>query len=222
MRYGVLFIILGILTATLAAVVGNAGWILAWPALSFIVVGVAYLLRQPAALGKRADGTLAWWARALLAPYFLLTWMTWHVERMAHRENVADEIAPGVWVGRRPLLHELPLGVRVIVDLTAEFPAAPGIGRGTRYVCAPVLDGAAPDEAMLRELLERLRQEEGILFHCASGHGRSATVAAALAISRGLVVDVEQAEAQMRQRRPGIRMNVAQRSLLRAMFARPG
>jgi protein-tyrosine phosphatase len=219
MRYGTLFLLLGALTAALAAMLGSTGWILCWPALSFASVGVAYLRRRPSMLGKRRDGTLAWWAVALFAPYFVLTWLTWHVERTFSRENVADEIAPGVWVSRRPRLRELPMGVRVVVDLTAELPAAPDLRRHARYISAPVLDGAAPDMAMLRELLDQLRNEEGILFHCASGHGRSATVASALVISRGLAVDVEHAEAQARQRRPGIRMNAAQRELLRAMFA---
>jgi protein-tyrosine phosphatase len=221
MRYGLLFIMLGALVAMLAAVIGGAGWMLLWPALSFTVVGVAYVRRRPSMLGKRADGTRVWWALALLAPYFLLTWLTWHVERMLSRENVADEISPDVWVGRRPFVHELPPGVRVVVDLTAEFAAAPAVRRHVGDVSAPVLDGTAPEAVMLRELLDRLRDEEGILFHCASGHGRSATLAAALMISRGLAANVEQAEAEARRRRPGIRMNAAQRALLRTMFARP-
>jgi protein-tyrosine phosphatase len=173
-------------------------------------------------LGKRADGTLAWWALVSLAPYFLFTWLTWSLQRILLRENVADAVAPGVWVGRRPLARELPEGVRTVVDLTAEFPAARGLHQRIRYLSGPVLDGTAPDPRVLRGLLGQLQHEEGILFHCASGHGRSATAAAAMVIARGGAADVEHAEADLRRRRPGIRMNSAQRELLREMFARPG
>jgi hypothetical protein len=218
MRYGFWFSVLSASTLWLAIVVGSAGLVLLWPALSFFLVGAAYLARKPGLLGKRVDGTLAWWACLFLGPYFLLTWATWHAERLLGREDCANEVVPGLWVGRRPFAHELPDGVRVIVDMTAEFSAAATGHRSTGYLCVPTLDGTAPDEAALRELLDVLRDKEGVYLHCASGHGRSATVAAALLIIRGLAVDVEAAEAQLRQRRPGIRLNATQRRSLARML----
>ncbi|WP_438040307.1 hypothetical protein [Sorangium sp. So ce128] len=94
---------------------------LLWPALSFALVGAAYLARQPALPGKRVDGALAWWACLPFAP---------------------------------------------------------------------------------------------------SGHGRSATIAAALLLNRGLAASVSEAEAQLRLRRPGIRLNAAQRRSLEGMLTR--
>ncbi|HSN97395.1 MAG TPA: hypothetical protein VLS89_03820 [Candidatus Nanopelagicales bacterium] len=129
MRYGFLFIALSASLFWLAVVIGGAGLALLWPVLSFALVGTAYLAHQPALLGKRLDGTLAWWAWLLLAPYFLLTWSTWRAARLLGREACANEVVPGLWVGRRPFGHELPKGVRVIVDMTAEFPAAAAVRR---------------------------------------------------------------------------------------------
>lgn len=68
MRYGSLFIALSASLLWLAVVVGGAGFALLWPALSFALVGAAYLARRPALLGKRVDGALAWWACLLFAP----------------------------------------------------------------------------------------------------------------------------------------------------------
>ncbi|MFT3775390.1 MAG: hypothetical protein QM820_59345 [Minicystis sp.] len=215
MPYGVLFLVLGGSLATLAFLQGGAGWALLWPALSFAAAGGAYLRGRPAMLGKRDGGTFAWWAPVLFGPFLLLTWSIWCIERTVSREDAANEVAPGVWVGRRPLAHEVPANIGAVVDLTAELPAAAGVRRRAGYVCVPVLDGTAPDAETLRSLMDRLRDEKGILLHCASGHGRSATVAAALMMARGLAGDVEEAEAQMRRARPGIRLRAGQRALVR-------
>ncbi|WP_437546966.1 hypothetical protein WME97_43935 [Sorangium sp. So ce367] len=48
MRYGSLFIALSASFLWLAVVAGGAGLALLWPALSFALVGAAYLARQPA------------------------------------------------------------------------------------------------------------------------------------------------------------------------------
>jgi len=220
MRYGFLFIALSASLCWFAVVLGGAGLVLFWPALSFLVLGAAYLARRPALLGKRPGGTLAWWALLLLGPYFLLTWATWHAERVLGREDCANEVARGLWVGRRPFARDLPDGVRVIVDLTAELPAAAAVRRHPGYLCVPTLDATAPEPSALRGLLERLRGEERAYLHCASGHGRSATVAAAVLLDRGLAAGVGEAEAQLRQRRPGIRLNAAQRQSLERVLAR--
>jgi len=50
MRYGSLFIALSASLLWLAVVAGGAGLALLWPALSFALVGAAYLARQPALL----------------------------------------------------------------------------------------------------------------------------------------------------------------------------
>jgi protein-tyrosine phosphatase len=220
MRYGLSFIALGASITGLAVLIGDAGLALLWPGFSFFLVSTAYLTRRPALLGKRADGTLAGWAFLLLWPYLLLTWAIWHAERLVSREDSANEVAPGLWVGRRPFVHELPAGIQWVVDLTAEFPATAAVRRHAGYLCVPTLDGAAPEAGALLALLQRLRVEEGVYVHCASGHGRSAMIAAALLLERGLATGVGEAEAALRRRRPGIRLNAVQRELLQRALIR--
>jgi protein-tyrosine phosphatase len=192
-----------------------AYWLLLWPALSFGLVAAAYAGAGPRVFGKRPDGRLAPWAVLLLLPYLALTWSLWHLVRLVSRESCCHEIIPGVWLGRRALGHELPAGIGLIVDLTAEFPRAAAATAGREYVCLPTLDATAPGEAAFRELVQRLNAWPGPVYvHCAIGHGRSATVVAGLLLARGLAADARQAEAAVRKVRPGVRLNRAQRALL--------
>ncbi|EYF01426.1 dual specificity protein phosphatase family protein [Chondromyces apiculatus] len=230
MRYALLFLLLSATLIVLAIVAGGAALWLLWPAASFLLVGTAYLTARPSLLGKRTDGTLALSTLLPLAPYLLLTWGLWHLVRLCDGNPPAHEVAPGIWVGRRPFFHEIPAGVRLIVDLTAEFSATASIRRAAAhptsalhpldaprltYQCVPVLDGAAPSPEALLALLQRLHDQEGIYLHCASGSGRSAMVAAGLLLSRGGAADIDDAEAQLRARRRIVRLNAAQRTALR-------
>jgi len=185
------------------------GLVFAYPALSFLLVGLGYLGWGAWMLGKRGDGTRHWWGYLLGGPFLVfmrlgreLLW------RANHREPVYDEVARGVYVGRWPRRAGLPEGVTMVVDLTSELTAAACI-RDTpeQYVCLPTLDGSAPSGAALRALLDRLADHEGALYvHCAAGHGRSAMFAAALLVRRGHAEDVTAAVALMKRARPKVRL----------------
>src|SRR5262249_22369715 len=143
-------------------------------------------------------------------------WVLWHLRRLTDREPCCHEVAPGVWLGRRPLAHELPAAVVLVVDLTAELPPARGVRRGREYLALPTLDSFVPAEGPFRALLEQIVPYPGpIYLHCAQGHGRSAMVAAALLVRRGLAANANEAEARLRQVRRGVRLAPVQRALLR-------
>lgn len=193
---------------------GVARWPVAWAALALAGVGGVYLVDWTGAFGKRADGTLSpvhamvWW------PFLLLVRGFHEAQRVLLREAASDEVAPGLWVGRRPRHHELPAGVTLVVDLCAELPAAPGVARAARhrYLASPVLDATAPTSAELERIVAAIREAPGpVLVHCAAGHGRSAAVAAAAAIAGGHFPDLPAAEATLRVRRRWIRLNREQR-----------
>lgn len=215
MRFGLMQIALGVALLGLAATVGEWAWLLSWPAWSVVIVGVAYLGPfGPGVFGKHAsDGRLRWMNVALLLPYHLVAWTLWQLKSRLSGENAHDEVAPGIFVGRRPLCDdEVPAGARVIVDLTSEFSRASTTRGITRYVCVPTLDLRAPDDLSFASLLESLADEEGPIFvHCAMGHGRSATVAAGLMIRRGLARDVDDAIERMTNARPGVYLHRNQR-----------
>jgi protein-tyrosine phosphatase len=218
LKYVVVFSLFAAYLVAIAAYLGGWAWLLVWPALSFFVVAAGYLGLGPGIFGKRDDGRRAWWAVVILLPYLALTWIAWHLQRGASREPCCHEIAPGLWLGRRPLRHELPADVALVVDLTAEFTPARGVCLGRAYLALPTLDGSAPAEVHLRNIVARLTDLSGPVYvHCAAGHGRSALVVASLLLARGLAANPRQAEAMLRAIRPGVRLTPGQRRLLQRL-----
>ena len=114
----------------------------------------------------------------------------------------------------------LPKETRVVVDLTAELPAIRGVSASVqsgvlRYHVLPTLDATAPDEVAFVRLVEDLSTHEGVIFiHCAAGHGRSATLAAALVVARALASDAKSAEAHLKRARPLVHLHREQRALV--------
>jgi hypothetical protein len=220
-KYATTFLLLGCCWAAVAWVNGGWFWLLLWPATSFLVLAWAYFARRPGVLGKRPGGSIHPVVLVLLLPYFALTWAVWHVTLLLSRAGAGHEVAPGLYVGRRPYPAELPPDTRLVIDMTGELLPA----RGTRthlrgegapaYLCVPTLDGSAPPESALSDVLGRIaacRDAGGnVYIHCAQGRGRSAAVAAAVLIAQGSAADVAEAERLIARSRR-VRMNAVQRA----------
>lgn len=203
MVYGIFFLLIAAQFFVEAALLGGYFWIFAWPGVSFGIVGLAYLGLGPGIFGKRANGSLFWLSTLLLLPYLLLTWLTWHLVRQTSREDCYNEVAPGIYVGRRPLPGELPHEVSLLVDLTAEFPEHHLVRAGREYVAAPMLDAGVASEGAFRELVQHISRWPGpVYIHCAQGHGRTGTVAAAVLVAKGLYATPEAAIEAMQRVRP--------------------
>ncbi len=186
---------------------------LLWPALSVALVVAAYAGVGPRLFGKRPDGSLPWWSWLLNGPIILLAWSVWHLWR-PFGGPCAHEVAPGIWLGRRPFARDLPPGVAV-VDLVAELPAAWGVPKGRMYLCLPTLDAMAPSAEDLRAISAI---EGPVYIHCAQGRGRSAAAVAALLLARGLAATPEEAVRLLKSKRPGVRVNGRQMRRLRELF----
>lgn len=126
MRHGSLCLLLGLASLGLAPLQGGWVWLLAWLAVDFVLLGVADLGAGPRVLGESADGRLPLWSKPLFGPYLVCSTVLWFVETKLSGEHPYDEVAPGLFVGRRLLTHELPDGIVNWVDLTAEFADAGG------------------------------------------------------------------------------------------------
>jgi hypothetical protein len=218
-RYAITFLILAGGFVFGAIRLGRWGYLLLWPAASTLLVGLGYAGMGARVFGKRRDGGFAAWAWVVHFPYLLVTLGVWYLQRWLIPENPVDEVAPGVWVGRRPLCHEIPERCRWVVDLTAELWVARGVcgnGEGRRYLCRPVLDGHVADDRGFVEMVREVAGLEGDVYvHCAQGHGRSAALAAGLMIARGLAEDADDAERKMMRSRGKIWLNGVQRGLVR-------
>lgn len=219
MKYTFVFLSFGTYLTIISLGSGIVGCLIFWFGLSFMIVGAAYGWVGARVFGKRPDGKMAVWATGLLMPYLFLTWIIWHLQRMSSREKCCHEIAPGIWLGRRAFLQELPENISLIVDLTAEFPEVKNVISGKTYICMPTLDTLAPDKETFLEVIDQISTWQGdIYIHCALGHGRSATVAAATLVAKGLAMNVNQAEEMIKKVRPSIVLSKAQRQLLQRVF----
>jgi protein-tyrosine phosphatase len=187
-----------------------------WPALVLAAAWIVYLARAPRAFGKRADGTITPFAYVAWAPLFAYQWFVLVVGRRVTNEPIASEVAPGLWVSRRPRARDLPPGAAIVVDLCAEFPAGRGIRNDRTYVSIPSLDARAPTPREIALAVDAVLAANGpAVIHCAHGHGRSATVAAAVMVRRGLAT-LDDVEAKLKAKRPRIALNADQRAALAA------
>lgn len=204
MKYSFLLIVLGVAQLVLAWDNVLAGWLLCWSGISFLAAGLGYGWMGPRVFGKKANGHMAWPHVALLFPFLLFTWGLWHVQRLLAHEAGSHEIAPGLWLGRRPFPADLPPNTALIVDLTAEFPAGRGVTQNRAYLCLPTLDTGVPKLQDLQEVVKQAAQCQGNVYvHCALGHGRSAMIVMAILLAKGLANDVNSAEAIVKAARPG-------------------
>lgn len=186
-----------------------------WMGLSTQAVAAAYAANEPRVFGKRRDGSVPLLTWVMFGPYLAIAWLiVWLLARLT-RENDWDEIAPGLYLGRRAA--KLPTGTTTVVDLTAELHRIPG---DVEYLPIPTLDGAAPRVASVLELVRYVEGHPRVAIHCAAGHGRSAMVMAAVLVARGHASSADAAVALMRERRPGVRMSRDQRAALARIVAK--
>lgn len=207
------FVLVAGLLLYMAADRGGAHWALLWPAANCAAVAAAYF--APAwggrVFGKRGDGSRAPGAAALMLPFLTVQYLTWRLQVLLSPEDASNEVAPGLFVGRRPLPGEHP-SVELVVDVTAEFPKPAYHPAGVEYATLPTLDAFVPEAAPYAALVARAAAARSVLVHCANGHGRSAAFAAALLVRKGLAKDVDAAMEAVRKARPACRLNPAQRA----------
>lgn len=205
-----------------AAAVGAMSFApLAWPAVTFALVGLGYAGLGARPFAKGSHGKRHPIATVVLAPYLVISWVVLLALRL-RKEAPYHEVRPGLFIGRRPLrTRELPEGVTLVVDCTAEFPRLHP--KHVEYVGLPTLDGSAPhDLGAAREVVERIQKHEGPVYvHCAAGHGRSAALVATVLVSEGRAANVREAITLMRGVRPGVGLSKSQRNFVRALTKTP-
>lgn len=219
LRYG-----LGTAVLTLLAMkLGGGGLWLLWPALSLLLVALNYALFGAAGFQKGADGRLSVAATWLLAPYLLCAWVNSRLWTWRHPQ--ADEVADGVYLGRVPGRTEAS-AFAAIVDLSGELPcpAMTTLETPQDYQSLPTLDLIVPDREILQQAakaIEHHHQQGPVLVCCALGYSRSASAVAAWLLLNGHCASASQAEALIRQARPGVVLHPAHRLVLHNLEAQP-
>lgn len=216
-RLGLRYALGASLLAALAIVAGGAALWLLWASSALALVALAYCAYGEMALQKRADGSLSPAARWLLAPYI---WGAWINARLWTRGlNRADEIVPGLLLGRLPSRSDLKiLSITAIVDVCAELPCAPG---AHAYANVPMLDLVAPDVAQIERAvtaIEAARHSGNVLVCCALGFSRSALAVAAWLLATQRSDAPKTALARVRRARPAVVLGPAQIAALEAWW----
>ena len=206
----------GVVCAALAWWAGGWAWLLAWPATSLLLVGLAYA-------GMGHDIFQKWQGTQSLAAYWLLMpyrWGAWLSSRWFTRHAPASgQVVAGLWIGRAPGRADWThLNAGAVLDLTAEFNASHR-ARAQHYRCIPMLDLVAPSAATLRHAVNALDcawAHPPVLVHCALGYSRSALVVAAWLLRHGHAATPHQAIALVRAARPGVVLSEAHLQRLKA------
>jgi hypothetical protein len=213
MRYAVLNLLLGAAIVFQGLLLVSLVVPLVWLGLSFIALGIAYLLRTPSVLGKRPDGSIVWWSWLAFLPLHIFIHTVWHLTRFLTREHATDAITQRFTVGRRLLGSEIPPGIELVIDLTSEFPEPAGVRKGRQYLWFPMLDASVPDAQVLRTFIAEL-PDVPTYVHCAQGHGRTGLFSIAYLVDRRICLTPDDALTLLATARPGIALNHEQRAFI--------
>lgn len=230
LAFGLSGAVLAILATRLAGQATGLAWLLvgieAYLALCLFSLAAAYGLREAGVSVEECLLRPGWSIvfRALLLPYLVLGAITLFLARWFDREGLLNPVVPGLSIGRLPFPFERPrlreAGIEAVLNLCWEFPRLSGIDRepGIATAHVPILDGAPPSDAQFQKAVEHVSRwrAEGrcVLIHCAQGHGRTATITAAVLLRLGLASDVEEALAMVRAARPFARPSLPQKRAL--------
>jgi protein-tyrosine phosphatase len=219
LHHGVLHTFLGLLFSAAAIIPPfidgfSFGWIvLLWPALNLLLLGASYLCNGKWGvwlLGKsKSTGVVSLPALVFFFPYLLGMYSFWYLKHMCLGEQVCNQVAAGIWVGRFPLnilSNDSRFDNRLthVVDLTCEFPSRRAFhGNIQTYLCAPSLDRLLADPRTLLDCAKKVLNDSDscTYVHCANGHGRSGLFAGMLLVMRGECKDLDAAKIFMRKKR---------------------
>ncbi len=219
MRFAIAFGFFALALGTLAVrTVLDNGWLLAVfegdVAVCFLGFAVIYGLRASGIEIEQKLDRSPWSPaiRLVLLPELALGVLVLFVSRWFDREGLLNPLADRIFIGRLPFASERSklraAGVDAVLNLCWEFPRLSKVDRDSDFLSAhvPILDASPPTDRQFREAVEIIARwrAEGrcVLIHCAQGHGRTATISAALLVSLGLANDAEQALAMIKAARP--------------------
>lgn len=225
MRYALQFLVISVLCAVLAQ--GHESPVASVPlyylSLIFLVLGLGYAFIGPGMFMKRPNGSLPLLSTVVFLPIHLLNQLVFRAYRAFSSEDPFNEIVPGLFLGRRLAAGDEEVFSRIkvagVLDLTGEFPEHGLMTRAGRYRCIRLLDGTPPSASELREgvgWVDELIKDGGAYVHCAVGHGRSATFVAAYLLATRKASTPEEAEALIKEKRPGVGLNASQKRSLHA------
>lgn len=183
---------LALTMAVLAYRWGGEGW---WvgTGVSLYLTGAWALVawvyaRDKADFLHKIQGRFPWWIVVLYGPYLASYGLTWWAVRWRERHHPpCEQVAEGLWVGRRLSDAEARIHLPArchLIDLANELPATSELLRhALSYQHLPLLDLRpipAPQEISIFRAIQSAQQSGGPVYvHCAMGYARSRQIVAA-------------------------------------------
>jgi membrane-associated phospholipid phosphatase len=201
----------GALACTALAWLGGA-WLWAlWPAVSLLLVALAYAGLDVEVFQKRADGCSPTGPKLLLAPYLLAARLNqWAWTR---KLGASVPVLDGVSLGRVPRWNE-PAPTEALVDLSAELDSS----GGPALHVVPCLDLVPPSAPQLRaasEAIEAASRGGQVRVACALGFSRSASALLTWWLRSGRASGIGEAEQRLRELQPRLVLGEAHRDAIR-------
>jgi len=196
--------------AAVAAAIGGTAWWLLWPAVSLLLVALAYAVLGTSVFQKQADGRLPPGARLLLLPYLIAARVNqWAWTRALPADAM---VADDVRLGRVPRWGESLPSSTALLDLSAELHTP-----ATNSESLPCLDLVPPDPERLKhaaERIEALRHGQTVRVACALGFSRSACAVATWLLRSGRAPGLDEAIERLRAAQPRLVIGEAQRAAI--------
>jgi membrane-associated phospholipid phosphatase len=194
-------------SSAMAVLIGGWAWLAMWPAVSLLLVSLAYFHLGPG-IFRKSNGKLAFSAKLMLWPVLFGQRIS-----LMHYSRQCDPwhaLLPRVWIGRKLTDAEarraIEQGVIAVVDLTGEMAeAAPFLS--LPYLHLPILDLTAPSATQIEQAIDFIREHSaaGIVYvHCKAGYSRTAAIGGAYLLSTGAAGTADQAAAALRAARPAM------------------
>ncbi|MDO5652889.1 MAG: phosphatase PAP2/dual specificity phosphatase family protein [Brachymonas sp.] len=183
-----------------------------WPALALLLVAANYAFLDARGFAMQPHGRMGWAARWLYAPYRVAAWI--NARLWTRGQALANEVLPGVWLGRLPSTSEwVAAGRPRIVSLCAELQAP----HQADARCVPLLDLLPPTPDQLQQASRAIADMQKNVSHqapplwacCALGYSRSAAALATWLVDSGHCTNADEALACIRRVRPQVVLHTA-------------
>lgn len=199
------YLIASLLSLTAAFLIPNIYFslLLGWIGLSLFCVSAAYVFNAPQLFRKKQNGSIPFYIRWLFIPYLLGIHFYNAWARRTDKVPPIQKIKHNLFLACRLFPSDVEkltqLGVKAIVDVTAEFDGLDWTAQSEdlAYLNVPVLDHQSPSVSQLTKAVHWIENQrragKGVVVHCALGRGRSVLVVAAYLLSKNMNLSVQQA-----------------------------
>jgi len=195
------------LSLLFAVIFWPLGGLLLWPAVSFLLVALAYF-GLIANVYRKENSKLPLVSKLLLAPSLLGQQLS--LQYYKSHAKPWDVVERGLWLGRK--LNDVEAeaavrqGVTAVLDVTGEFTQAKPF-LALRHMNIPILDLTAPTWEQMNKsaaFIGREKENGTVYVHCKIGFSRSAVMVGAYLLVSGAVKNAGEAIELMRSARPSL------------------